>query len=72
MVHPMQVVVINSVRRPIDVFILLKMIPKMSGSSLSRVYLNKCLVAHLTPYGGRNRGLGPPNGGSSVLHLYRQ
>jgi hypothetical protein len=33
---------------------------------------NKCLVAYLTPYGGCNWGSGPPNGGSSVLHLHRQ
>jgi hypothetical protein len=66
--------VIDNVRRPIDTFILqiLELIQKMPESSLSWLYLNKCFVAHLTPYGGRNRGSGPPSGGSSVLHLHRQ
>jgi hypothetical protein len=30
---------------------------KCSGSPCHRVYLNKCLIAHLTSYGGRNRDM---------------
>jgi hypothetical protein len=55
-VHRRQVVVVGIVRRPIDTVILqiLELIPKVPGSSSRGVYLNKCRITHLTPYGGRN------------------
>jgi hypothetical protein len=55
-VHRRQVVVVGIVRHPIDAVVLqiLELIPKLPGSSSHDVYLNKCWITHLTPYGCRN------------------
>jgi hypothetical protein len=50
MVHPKQLIVIGTVRHLIDTFIpqILKIIPKMSESSLSRSVLEQILCCHRT------------------------
>jgi hypothetical protein len=71
-VHRRQVLVISSIQRPIDASItqILKIVQKVSRSSLIWGVLDQIFVAYLSLNGVCNRGSGPPNEGSSVLYLY--
>jgi hypothetical protein len=54
---------------PIKNFVLIWS-QKWSSPSWRGMYLNKYFVVHLTSNGCLYRGSNPPNGGSSVLHMY--